>query len=208
VKGTTRLKLCVEDKSIMDNLELKALSSQKKLGKALIELLQYKDFLDINVKELCLLAKVNRTTFYAHYDNTFELLEETKQNMINDFLASYKNKSFKDVMNSDFNIDLISEEYVLPYLKFIKKNKNIYNVYVKCSLALGTEEYFTAIVNNIAKPLFEKNAKSDGVEILYISRFYVEGINSIVKLWIKRELKESEEYICKIILKLRSKESA
>ena len=47
------------------------MTAKDKLIEALIKLLSVKDFNQINVKELCQIANVNRTTFYAYYDNTF-----------------------------------------------------------------------------------------------------------------------------------------
>ena len=54
------------------------MTAQDKLIEALIKLLSIKDFNQINIKELCQIANVNRTTFYAYYDNTFELLIDAK----------------------------------------------------------------------------------------------------------------------------------
>ena len=53
-------------------------TAQKRMIDGMISLLQYKSFLDINVKELCMVSNVNRTTIYAQYDNTYELLEDSQ----------------------------------------------------------------------------------------------------------------------------------
>ena len=43
---------------------------------ALITLLDSKDFEYITIKEICEIAGVNRSTFYLHYDNVNDLLQE------------------------------------------------------------------------------------------------------------------------------------
>ncbi|HAH60530.1 MAG TPA: TetR family transcriptional regulator, partial [Treponema sp.] len=46
---------------------------------ALIELVEQKKFDEITISDICRLAGVNRSTFYAHYSNKVELLEEAEQ---------------------------------------------------------------------------------------------------------------------------------
>lgn len=91
---------------------------------ALIELLSVKDFVDIKVKELYITAHINRTTFYAYYDNTFQLLEDTQKDNVEQFLASFKDKGIATSVPIEAN--LLTKKYLIPYLEFIKKNKLIY----------------------------------------------------------------------------------
>ena len=53
----------------MDKKESKYFQTAIKLEEALISLLNIKDFEYITVKDICLKAKVNRSTFYLHYLN-------------------------------------------------------------------------------------------------------------------------------------------
>ena len=55
------------------------------MDKALLELLDKKDFEYITIKEICDTAKVNRSTFYLHYENTVDLLKETTEYVIDTF---------------------------------------------------------------------------------------------------------------------------
>jgi AcrR family transcriptional regulator len=68
------------------------------MNKALIELLEKKEFEYITIKEICSQAGVNRSTFYLHYENTTDLLNETTQYITDNFLSYFstgeKNFSF------------------------------------------------------------------------------------------------------------------
>lgn len=57
-------------------MEHDATPAQRALREALVELMLEKAFARIGVKELCGAAHVARSTFYAYYDNTDELLVE------------------------------------------------------------------------------------------------------------------------------------
>ena len=64
----------------MDKREDRRVSMTKRLLKdAMTELLREKDIYHIAVRELCDKADVNRTTFYKHYGNQFDLLTEMER---------------------------------------------------------------------------------------------------------------------------------
>ena len=44
-------------------------------------------FDSLSITSLCLVAGVNRSTFYAHYDNLGELLEDAWKYMVDSFFA-------------------------------------------------------------------------------------------------------------------------
>lgn len=60
----------------MNRNESKYFNTASKMNDALISLLNKKDFEYITIKDICEVANVNRSTFYLHYSNTYELLEE------------------------------------------------------------------------------------------------------------------------------------
>lgn len=60
--------------------------SQRKLQEAYLKLAKERPYMDIPVKKLCERAGVARTTFYASYRNTDELLEEIEDSLIFDLL--------------------------------------------------------------------------------------------------------------------------
>ena len=59
------------------------------MNKAFISLLEEKSFEYITVSEICKKAGVNRSTFYLHYENTVDLLNETTRYLLDDFSACF-----------------------------------------------------------------------------------------------------------------------
>ena len=62
------------------------------MDEAFILLLDKKDYEYITVKEICAKAGVNRSTFYLHYETINDLLEESLEFLIGDFIK--KNVGF------------------------------------------------------------------------------------------------------------------
>lgn len=115
----------------MDKAQSKFHNTAIKMNQALFELLEQKEFKDISISEICAKAKVNRSTFYAHYDNTLDLLEETQKTFIQKFFSVYKLQA-KDISRLSIeDSNFITAEYLMPYLKFIKQHKRLYKVYME-----------------------------------------------------------------------------
>lgn len=63
----------------MNKSESKYFNTALRFNKALLALLERKEFSYITIREICQEAGVNRSTFYLHYENTADLLKETTQ---------------------------------------------------------------------------------------------------------------------------------
>ena len=84
----------------------KYFKTAEKMDAALIALIAKKDFEYITVKEICEKADVNRSTFYLHYENTFDLLEESIQYMMKKFYSYFNNEEeniYKKISDSPQN---------------------------------------------------------------------------------------------------------
>ena len=73
----------------MNKSESKYFNTAKKMDKALISLLEEKSFEYITVSEICKRAAVNRSTFYLHYENMVDLLNETARFLLDDFMSYF-----------------------------------------------------------------------------------------------------------------------
>ncbi|MEG0468826.1 MAG: TetR/AcrR family transcriptional regulator, partial [Longicatena sp.] len=82
--------------NIANNARRKA--SQKKIENAFIELIQDKKVEDVSITDICSIAKVNRSTFYANYVDIYDLVEKIRERMLNDFFLLYE-----DEMNHKYN---------------------------------------------------------------------------------------------------------
>lgn len=72
--------------------------TRTQLQKAMAELMAQKNVQDITVQELTRLADINRGTFYRHYRDIYDLLEQTEQGLIAEFntlLDAYTNEELQ-----------------------------------------------------------------------------------------------------------------
>ena len=187
----------------MDKNESKYHNSSIKMNNALISLLDKKDFEDITVKEICQTASVNRSTFYLHYDNTYDLLKETLENLYKDFFSRYDSNLSMDRINTKSSDDLflITPQYLKPYLSFVQDNKKIFKLmYFKNEVFNGRNMYEDWL-NKIFKPILSKFNVKNEEEQSYIMLFHLQGLIGLIMEWVKNDCKMPIDDLINVIQK-------
>lgn len=188
----------------MNKNESKYFNTAVKMDKVLIELLEKKDFEYITIKEICEKAGVNRSTFYLHYENTVDLLREATQHIIDGFLT-YFSVDYKEITfnfeSSDLNeLLLITPEYILPYLTYMKENQQVFRTSLKHLGTMNFNIVYEKMFRYIFNPILERFRFPEN-ERRYVMKFYLTGITAIVFEWISKGCEESIEDIGRIIWK-------
>ena len=101
----------------MNKSEAKFYNTAIKMNNALFKLLEKKSFQDISVSEICDVAGVNRSSFYSHYNNTYDLLKETHLNFMKEFSTSFEESISKIDISQIIIEDFISDKFIIPFLK-------------------------------------------------------------------------------------------
>ncbi len=182
----------LETKAKSDSTDRRIRKTRAALKNSLTALLQQKSVRDISVKELTELADVNRGTFYLHYKDVFDLLEQSELDLLREFESVFEGISgqefinrpdrlFKSIYtmckdNADFVRVLLSEN---GDIKFI----NSMNSFLKerCLNDWGD------IIKSIDVKLFDA----------YYS-FLVGGCVSLLQYWFRTGMKQSPEELAKI----------
>jgi len=184
----------------MDKHRSKYFETACLMNDALLILLEKKDFEYITVKDICDKAGVNRTTFYLHYQNTNDLLEEIIENTIKKLLDKYEDyKSFNlDKTSSKEDLYFFTPKYVIPYLTFLKENKKLYLLANKYHSLFKIKSMVSEMYNQLFSPLMEKfNIPEKNKK--YILKFFMAGINAIIIAWLEQGCKESIEDMADLI---------
>ncbi len=187
----------------MNKNESKYFNTAVKMDNALIKILEQKEFEYITVKEVCNVAGVNRSTFYLHYNNTVDLLEETATYIIDKFFAYFPvdpKEKVRQYNDCDINeLIFISPEYILPYLTFIKENQSLFKTSMKHLTAMGFGNVFNELFKNVFNPALNRFGFPEKDRV-FIIKFYLTGVTAIVMEWIKNDCSEPVEDICRIIM--------
>lgn len=186
----------------MNKSESKYFRTATKMDLALIELLKQKPIEYITVSELCKTAGVNRSTFYLHYEHIGDLLDETTRYMLDGFLSYFSENTQSIALNlSDCELDelnFINDTYLIPYLTYIKENKEIFLTALSSVKILGFEDVYKRMFNNIFNPILDRfNYPVEDRK--YVMMYYLNGINAVCLEWMKDDCKKPLEEISEII---------
>ena len=185
--------------------ESKYFNTAIRMDEALMCLLEKKDFQFITVKEICETAQVNRSTFYLHYENTGDLLDETMRYLDKKFLDNFAVDT-KQIVNKikDGTLEeliFVTPEYLTPYLEYIKENKKMFVLASKYPELFHTKKRYENMYHYIFEPIFERFALEKN-ERKYMLAFYVYGIMGIITEWLNEGCKTQTEEIVNVILNL------
>ena len=191
----------------MNKNESKYFNTAKKMNDALITLLETKEFEYISIKEICHIANVNRSTFYLHYSNMNDLLEETIKSLNLSFNSHFKSKENESAIISKENIEdllLINDDHLIPYLNFIKENKNIYKVLKTHPQLFNANKTYDQMFRKLFVPIMNRFGLDEKWH-KYLMDFYISGLTSIVLDWVyddcKIPVQEVSDFIKGLIVK-------
>lgn len=186
----------------MNKSESKYFNTAVRFDKALLSLLEKKPFEYITIREICDEAGVNRSTFYLHYENTGDLLQETAEYVLSNF-AAYFPADFLDItcaiIDCDLqNLNFINSKYLHPYLSFIKENQRMFKAVLSHPAAFDFNSIFQRLFDHIFMPILDR-FHYPREEQRYVMMFYLNGIMAVITEWLKDDCKKSIEEISLII---------
>ena len=186
----------------MNKSESKYFNTALRMNEALLALLEKKDLEYITVKEICRQADVNRSTFYLHYETISDLVDETLE-MINQRFRSYFPQQEEEILgNMDSrereDLVLVTREYLLPYLRFIRDNKKVYRAAFRSPSSVQAHTRYKELKQHILDPILERFEIPVSRRSYYMA-YYVEGIAAIIKEWLRQDCTDEVEMIADII---------
>lgn len=167
--------------------------SKKMLKNGMLELMRTKNVYDITIKEICDAAGINRSTFYWHYNNQMEILDE----IIDEIFGLITNVNQRAFANLDNSLLYIGEAVRFFYVHreydpILLSDYFSAETYLRKLEGVMRESYLRGIGDR----------RIDEVELNYMIRFLCYGSYSIVREWIARGRAEPPEKIAQMILNL------
>lgn len=186
----------------MNRSESKYFATAARMDEAFLELIEKKDFAYITVKEICEKAGVNRSTFYLHYETIDDLLVESTQHIIDEFVAymPHDTATFLEKLQ-DRPLDelyLITPEYLTPYLTYIKKHQRIFRATVEHASVLRMNDAYSQLTHYVLVPILNRY-QVQPKDQKYMIPFFNNGLMAIINEWLKDNCEDSIEYIISII---------
>lgn len=163
---------------------------------ALLDLMDEKPFSEISAKDITSYADLNRATFYLHYNNVFDLLDELENEVAASFAKMLEKLDIKQ--NEAWEYPVIGQ-----ICKYIEENSRV----CRCLLLNPRSDRFTAKLTEIMKWKGMQVRKEAGVDIDlvkadYVHQFIACGAMGIVKQWLLDEAPMTKEEMTDFAMQL------
>lgn len=140
-----------------------------------MSLMKTKPFENIKISEICSISLINRSTFYDHFNDKFELIESLMNDMKNELIDSLS-----------FNIDTDNiKDYYMEIIKLlldhINININIYSAVAKInSNSIARDMMTDAVITSVTKEIDSNFINKSSIPTRSIVLFYASGIINVI----------------------------
>lgn len=173
------------------------------IRQALTELMEEKGFDALTVKDVTTRAQINRGTFYLHYRDKYDLLEQSEQELIRGLIAILSTiRSFDvDHLEQSFHYIVRVIEYLGEHADFLKTILG----------PKGDISFHSLLKTMMTEHLFEKNVvpfiKKENalVPTEYLVAYIASAHFGIIQQWLTQGRKESPQEIASIMFKLSAR---
>lgn len=181
----------------MKKNDLRVIKTKNILFNTLLELMKEKQFEEIKVSNICSHALINRSTFYSHYNDKYELLEEYI-NTLKDSLIEELSKN-KNINNTkQYYIELIK-----LFFNHIEEKRNIYiSAMINNRNSITMDIIYDVLNHEVTKRLNDIEFKNKTIPVEIISKFYLGAVFNVGIEWLKNENKYSKEDLVNYLDKL------
>lgn len=171
-----------------EKVNQRVMLTKKLLKDNLIEILKTKSIYKVSIRELCEKAEINRSTFYKHYGNQFDLLAEMEEDML-----SLSMKALSTPTNDSF-------QSLCQICRYLEENLELGRLLINNNVDPQFPEKFFSLppvqqeINHVLGTSYTET------EYEYLSCFLTYGSYQIIRMWINKENRESPEEMAALIL--------
>ena len=159
------------------------------IEKAFLELMTKKDISKITIRDITDKADTNRSTFYTHYEDIYDLLDSIENKVLEEMavLPEFDMQTLIDGGHID----------ITPALEYIKNNRAVFAALMHSSRNAKFLRKITALFEKIIFGSFSEKLlprRNEAYRKMLIC-FFVNGITSVVEQWVSGNSDTSEQQI-------------
>ncbi|MDD2979938.1 MAG: TetR-like C-terminal domain-containing protein [Hespellia sp.] len=172
-------------------LDRRVRKTRAQLRTGLAKLMQEKSVREITVKELVDAVDINRSTFYLHYSDIYQMLDSIEAELEAEIMEAIQTHPLNPV-------DKDTSPFVEQFFIILEENQDI------CRALLGPHGDMTFVANIekiIAENVMNKDvslSNKNVLDIAYASAFCLSGCVGLIKTWLNGTLKESPHHMAEL----------
>lgn len=182
------------------NTDLRVIRTKQSIRDAFVELIEEKGFEPITVKDITTKANINRGTFYAHYQDKFDLMNKCEEEIMFD-MSKIAEQNFPSIVTELESNSTTTGSYSIAVLMLGYINEN--SGFLKAVLGpKGDLSFQTRLKDFMWRTIFgngfikEENLLVPGQ---YLASYIASAHIGVIQQWLNSGRKESPEEMARIL---------
>ena len=169
---------------------------------ALVTLIKEKGFEALTVNDIAELANINRGTFYLHYKDKFDLLEQTETEILKEIELIFRRLNSLQAADSNGTGQL--QQLAIMLLEYVKEHADLMDAFLGLQ---GNYSFITRIRSLMEQNLnlgtmFGLKAEKFPVPQEYLLSYILYAHLGVLQSWLVADCKESPQEITRILFRL------
>ncbi|MFJ8247960.1 TetR/AcrR family transcriptional regulator [Peribacillus asahii] len=185
------------------NTDLRVIRTRESIRDALVALIEEKSFEAISVKDITTRAKINRGTFYAHYQDKFDLMTKCEEEIMLEMSRIAKQNFSSVIAALETNSPTVTPfPLVVSIFEYLNENSG----FMKAVLGpKGDLSFQTRLKDFMWKTLFGNNSealvKEENFLVPghYLASYIASAHIGVIQQWLNSGRKESPQEMARIL---------
>lgn len=186
-----------------DKQDLRVKKTKRAILQALLELVKEDSFSRISIRDLCERAEINRGTFYLHYQDKFDLLERTEDELLEGVRLIVTQRLSGNLT------EMVSRQEVLhgfgmELLTYVDSHAEIFEMLLLNSVSTTFEMKLKNLIRENFMRLRGKafDAKKGAVPVEYLMAYVTSGHVGLLQQWLSTGRQEKPEQVAGMLVKI------
>ena len=160
----------------------RTLKTRKAIYNVLIDLLTQKELHKVTVQEISDTADINRTTFYKHFLDVYDLYDKLEQDILIDW----------GMLVLDMQA-LRSRDFFDKLVTYVDKNRNIFKMVFSSYAPVQLRSKFEKLLEGLLRKIEAEKKGTDikDIKLSYQTSYRAQGCIAILSRWVEDEPAQS-----------------
>lgn len=163
--------------------------NERRMETELLALLRDKSIEHITVKEICERAHVNRSTFYAHFTDIYDMLEQMESHLHEELMAAYKR------LGGAGHMIFTS----IVFLHHVRDHQFFYRSVLRTRRDFPIEQGFDEMMEEVVRPRCASAGVTDEAEVLYYFTAFQAAFTMVLRRWVEDGCRENAETMATVL---------
>ena len=175
-----------------EKMDRRVRKTKAQLREGLARLMQKKSIKEISVKELVDEVDINRSTFYLHYTDIYQMLQKIEEDAMQNITEVMKKYPI-DPDNSDSVL-----QFIVQFFSIMDNDRDLFRALLGPHGDMAfVEQIENLLAETFLKRLPEKLPKNDP-NIKYPYAFILNGCVGLIRTWLSCPVKESPDQVARL----------